>query len=142
MSRLKSIWKITFDPAGTPLVLCDYGDFLVEALKTTGSNRVDTTEPLEGESIVNYARQQVSREKSFSVFKDHATFVAAANYAEQIDAILPLGTVALLKVEVQGGGTTTYSSAAFVNWSTSIVRGNTFQTLTEFRLKCGKATVV
>jgi hypothetical protein len=142
MARQKSIWKITFDPGGTPLVLCDYGDFLLEVLKTTGSNRVDTTEPLEGASIVNYAREQVSREKSFSVFKDHATFVAAANYAEQIDSILPLGTVALLKVEIQGGGTTTYASAAFVNWSTSIVRGNTFQTLTEFRLKCGKATVV
>lgn len=142
MSRLKSIWKITFDPAGTPLVLCNYGDFLLEALKTTGSNRVDTSEPLEAASIVNYPREQVSREKSFSVFKEHASFVAAANYAEQIDSILPLGTAALLKVEIQGGGTTQYASACFVNWSTSIVRGNTFQTLTEFRLKCGKATVV
>lgn len=142
MSRLKSIWKITFDPAGTPLVLCDYGDYLVEALKTTGSNRVDTAEPLEGESIVNYPRAQVSREKTFSVFKDHASFVAAANYAEQIDSILPLDKAATLKVEVQGGGTTHYANAAFVNWSTSIVKGSTFQTLTEFRLKCGKAAVI
>lgn len=143
MARQKSIWRITFDPAGDDeLVLCDFGDWLLEVLKTTGSNRVDTTEPLEGESAVNYPRDQVNREKTFSVFKNHDTYVEAADYAEQIDALLPLGTAAPLQVEVEGGGTTRYANAAFANWSTGIVKGKGFQTLTEFRLKCGKATVV
>lgn len=141
MARQKSVWKVTFDPGGAhELVLCNFGDWLAEIPKTSGTNRVDSSEPLEAESAENFPTGLVNRTKSFMVFKDHGSFHAAADYAERIDTLLPLDVVAPLEVEVQGGSKTRYANAAFLNWESGMVKGGTFQTLTQFTFKCGKAT--
>jgi len=141
MARLKSNWKITFDPGGADeVVIVDFDDYLVEAFKAPWSNKVEMSEPLEGESAVAFPQGQIKRDISLSVFKDHASFHACQDFCLIFDATLPLDIASTLKVEVQGGTGVVFSNAAFVSGSSVPVKGTGFQSLTELKLVAGKAT--
>jgi hypothetical protein len=141
MARLKSNWKVTFDPGGTnQVVLVDYDDYLVEAFKAPWSNKVETSEPLEGESVIAFPQGQVRRDISLSVFKDHASFHACQDHCLIFDAELPLDVTSILKVEVSGGTGVSFANAAFVSGESVPVKGTGFQSLTTVKLIAGKAT--
>jgi len=105
-------------------------------------NKVETSEPLEGESAVAFPQGQIKRDISLSFFRTHANFHACQDFCLMFDAGLPLDVASTLKVEVNGGTGVSFANAAFISGESVPVKGTGFQSLTSVKLVAGKATTL
>lgn len=109
-----SIWKVTYDPAGTPLVLVDFGDELTDNPSWAKTNTVQSVSRLRSGQMSYYGRGNAQRAIAFDVRKIHATNADMAlfclTHAESFDCFARKS----IKVEIQGSAHgVTYSNCVF-----------------------------
>tara|TARA_B110000908_G_C10230619_1_gene440368 strand:+ start:913 stop:1344 length:432 start_codon:yes stop_codon:yes gene_type:complete len=122
--RIKSAWRITWDPSGTPLVLLDYGDLML-------------AEPLIGQphnsELVSFARAlnpegfhygNVGHEIQFSRLDLSTDIIGPRNLMMSHLTVTGLLRVATLKIEIEGGDTYHVESSVLKNVSPSLAPEN------------------
>ncbi len=75
-----SNWKVTWDPAGTPLVFLDYEEEIERELSMPWEQAHEVRQVIEGAFSEPLPRSHVTGSLSFTRWKDHATNAAAFDY--------------------------------------------------------------
>lgn len=75
--KIASPWKLTWDPAGTPLVLVDFGQRIEDELRFPARQKVITREVIEGDDSDFLPRDLWAQTLELTVYKVHASDTAA-----------------------------------------------------------------
>lgn len=99
---IQSLWKFTFDPSGTPLVLLNYGDMLEGEVRFPLKRGVEVVQITAGAAPFIRPSGNSSVTISFEVFPTGATDAAARTAV--LDSILAINATGKkpLKIEAQG----------------------------------------
>jgi hypothetical protein len=103
MLLIESIWKIVFDPSGTPLTLLDYGDYLAAEPIFGGSQAVRDVAPLG----YTWGRTETPGGAlltvEFEAWELAATTILAREAILAAPQSMPWKVTATLQITVQGG---------------------------------------
>ena len=89
MTRLKSNWKLTHDPTGTPVVILDYGDWLADELEIDLRRLAEVIELAESVEPHLRDRGNVSGSLRFTLVAEEEGDTADADArAASLDALL------------------------------------------------------
>jgi len=101
--RIKSAWRITWDPSGTPLVLLDYGDLMLAEPTFPQQHAIQSQPFLRSDFISTWDRGNVSFEMEVSRISAFTTPAALRSYALSQSVTVAALRHATLKIEVEGG---------------------------------------
>ena len=113
--RIKSAWRITWDPSGTPLVLLDYGDLMLEEPTLPQQHNVQEQSYLRADFITTWDRGGVSFDMSFSKISTFTAPEDLRNYALSQSVIIAALRHSTLKIEVEGGDVYELRNASITN---------------------------
>jgi len=138
-SSFTSNWKITYDPSGTPRVLVNYGDEILDEIQMAWNQVVDPAAYTGAAGMDYFGRGRVSMPMSFSVVKTHADDKAMRGWIADLLSGLSAFEKKPLKIEVQGGGGSYQFDVAVLASVTPvpITNGAGAETLTTWRFECG-----
>jgi hypothetical protein len=105
---IKSHWRVTWDPSGTPLVLLDWGDLTPNELE------IPVEQEIQRESLIGAAwaavvpRGNLSRQITVARLESYATSheLRYASFTTSIAAEALQGLTKTIRVEILTGGTT------------------------------------
>jgi len=139
---IASDWKLTLDPAGTPLVLLDYGEMLEAELEFSGRRGVTLTPLVRSADPRMRDGKNLSVTFAFRVYRPADTW-PLARAAAMATALAALEkTKAPLRIEAAGlGGYTTYAECLVSDASGAIDEDEGRWHITNYALVCTKRTV-
>jgi len=99
-----SNWKLTFDPAGTPLVVLAFGQMPDGEFALPWRQQSQESARIRATLATRWARGNVTSGVSFAAFSDHANDAAARLWCLQSSILLNsyAGRTAKLRLEIQG----------------------------------------
>lgn len=98
-----SSWKITWDPAGTPVVFLDHGQAMDAEIDWPWSQEHEDRKVIEGTYTEPLPRSLVSGSVTFTAWKTHADDVTARAYILSHRAALPKGLRKPLRITPLAG---------------------------------------
>jgi len=140
---VKSNWKITYDPSGTPLVLVDFGQLTAEELEIPWAQLVQDSNRTRAANKKYYGRGNVARGLVISAFKDHADDATARNWMLIYSISLPALVTKTLKIEVKGGASFLIDEAVIQSApSRRVVGAPVARTITTYTITGGGLSVI
>ena len=99
-----SNWKLTFDPAGTPLVILAFGQIMDGEFALPWRQQVQESGRIRAATAKRWARGNASSSISLANYKDHASDAAARLWCLQTNIALATysGKTAKLRLEIEG----------------------------------------
>ena len=141
---VKSVWKITWDAAGTPWVMLTYGDETEAEIALPWRQEVRTPAVYGTGAAPFFPLGRVSRVFSFSVVeKKTATVHELRNAVLAGDAALTAlaGVTKGLKIEVSGGAVYTTTAAAIEGHEATIDRAGGGRLVHRYQVRIGLLAV-
>ena len=102
---VKSAWKLTWDPTGTPLVLVDFDDRMIEEPTFPQTHEIQAQPFLRANFKTTWDRGNVHFETTFSKVSSFTTPQSLRNYALSQSVIIAALRHSTLKIEVENGDT-------------------------------------
>ena len=112
-----SNWTITWDPAGTPLVLLATGQDMADELEFPWEQAYEERQLIEGTVTEPLPRSLVKGSLSFGVYKEHADDLTARAYLLSHRAAISnlKGLRKTLRITPAGGSNTDIANAVFAS---------------------------
>ena len=103
---IKSVWRMTWDPAGTPLVMLDYGDRMLAEPLFGQVHSSELVSFARADNPVGFHHGNVAHNLTFSRVVEHASIAAAR--ASMLSHFWETGDlrVAQLRIEILDGSVT------------------------------------
>lgn len=122
---VSSNWKITFNPSGTPLVVCTWGQRIADEPSWPWSQMVQEGPRIRGVTSRFFARGNSTGGLTLASLTDHANDAAARAHCLGMQITLDAVTLlaAPLKVEIFGGAVYQAASAVIRSGETRMVIG-------------------
>jgi hypothetical protein len=122
--QVLSNWKLTYDPAGTPLVILAFGQIMEGEFALPWRQQVQESTRIRATTAKRWARGNVSSGISLATFKDHASDAAARLWCLQTSIALGTyaGSTAKLRLEIEGSALVFELQDATLDGADSVLR--------------------
>jgi len=136
---IASRWKLTLDPAGTPLVLVDHDQRIEAEMGFPWQQSGDARGRIGAPNAVRVGRGQASTEVAVTALQDHADDAAARGWivALQPELATYSGRTAPLLLEIQGGSRYELPAVSLDTVESEVIPAPCARTATSYRLTGG-----
>jgi len=112
--RILSNWRLTFDPAGTPLVLVDIGQLMDGEIIIPWRQQAETRGRIRAAAAMRVARGNAESGITLTTYTDHASDAAARLFCLQRNIAMAgySGRTATLRLEIAGSALVYQMAAA------------------------------